>query len=145
MVSKNTKKKYEYIRTPFAVLVQGKTRQTNLSWSRYKADDERKQLQRVCITNLPQWFTKVLSGASMSTGNRQLRPRKIFSLSTMLSMKKKGFEAKGSTKQMPPTRASWNRRYWKDVVVKCNRPSISSLSSTFGMVEQCHALRYERI
>ena len=29
MVSKNTKKKYKYIRTPFAVLVQGKTRQTN--------------------------------------------------------------------------------------------------------------------
>ena len=29
MVSKNTKKKYKYIRTLFAVLVQGKTRQTN--------------------------------------------------------------------------------------------------------------------
>ena len=29
IVSENTKKKYKYIRTPFAVLVQGKTWQTN--------------------------------------------------------------------------------------------------------------------
>ena len=29
MVSENTKKKYKYIRTPFAVLVQGKTWQTS--------------------------------------------------------------------------------------------------------------------
>ena len=29
MVSENTRKKYKYIRTPFAVLVQGKTWQTN--------------------------------------------------------------------------------------------------------------------
>ena len=29
MVSENTKKKYKYIRTPFAVLAQGKTWQTN--------------------------------------------------------------------------------------------------------------------
>ena len=29
MVSRNTKKTYEYIRAPFAVLIRGKTRQTN--------------------------------------------------------------------------------------------------------------------
>ena len=89
MVSKDTKRKYKYIRTPFAV------KQINLdAISRQEAppllkhffleirqttkENKGKEYETRNVTDLPQWFTKVLFGASMSTSSRQFRPRKIY-------------------------------------------------------------------
>ena len=40
-------------------------------------ENKGKEYETRNVTNLPQWFTKVLFGASMSTSSRQFRPRKI--------------------------------------------------------------------
>lgn len=75
-------------------LASRKNMQTNQFWRNFKAgstavfqailsrkkkDNKEKQKQRKLtrsITNLLQWFTKVLSGVSMSAGGRWFRPRK---------------------------------------------------------------------
>ena len=41
-------------------------------------ENKGKEYETRNITNLPQWFTKVLFGASMSTSSRQFRPWKIY-------------------------------------------------------------------
>ena len=41
-------------------------------------ENKGKEYETRNVTNLPQWFTKVLFGASMSTSSRQFRPRKIY-------------------------------------------------------------------
>ena len=48
--------------------------------SKNEADEKRKEPQRIWtgnITNLPQWFTKVLCRASMSTGSTPLSSKKF--------------------------------------------------------------------
>ena len=61
-------------------------------------------------------------------------------VSTMLSMKKKDLKQKGLGNK--PNAA---QPVETEDIVRCNRPSKSSLSFPSGMVEQCHALRNERI
>ena len=41
-------------------------------------ENKGKEYETRNVTDLPQWFTKVLFGASMSTSSRQFRPRKIY-------------------------------------------------------------------
>jgi len=63
-------------------------------------------------------------------------------VSTMLSTKKKDLKRKGlgnKANATQPVETEDIEKMW------CNRPSKSSLSSPFGMVEQFHALEYERI
>ena len=100
--------------------------------SRNKADEKRKQRQRICtmhITNLPQLFTKtVLSGASMSTGSSQLQPRKIFShwVSTMmLSINKKDLKQKGLGNKLnaaQPVETEDIEKMWSSGVIGLQNP-----------------------
>ena len=82
------------------------------------------------ITNLPQWFTKVLCGASTSTGSRQLRPRKIFSHWIRRSFNdaihgEKKFEAKRSwqqTKAAQPVETEDIEKVWSSGAIGLQNP-----------------------
>ena len=65
-------------------------------------------------------------------------------VSTILSMKKKDLKQRGFGKK-PNAAQPVETEDTRNVVAKCNRPSKSSLSSPSNFVEQCHALRNERI